>query len=419
MNENKDNLNIQPTINIGTVGVAAGGKSTLAEILVGKKTQMHTKELTGQHTINICFANSFIYKDERNKSFIPNKKQRKKGLENYKIDNCFSLIDCPGHSELLLKTLASIELMDAVFVIVPLNEEIEKQSELLQHLLVVKAMNIKKIIVLLNKIDLINDKNKILEKKRQVQELFSKLEIEPCSYIPTSLSKGVGVDYLIEDLNKHFFISNNNDKNIDDLENPLIILRSWDINSVHVPYHKVKPGVIGGTGGSYQNEEKVIILPGYVNNGTFKPYELTINTMETDRKPILEKSKKGGLVGISFYELDPTISKNNQLVGNIMCSDEYDYQIYSELSVKIDLFPIDKIISSYKPKVNQKIYCIINAKTREGTITQAKKNNITFKLEKPICAIKNKFILLTNENNQYIPVGLAEIKKGKKLKRIN
>ena len=102
MSENKDDLNIQPTINIGTVGVAAGGKSTLAEILVGKKTQMHTKELTGQYTINM-FANSFIYSDEKNKSFIPTKKQRKKGLEDYKIDNCFSLIDCPGHSELLLK----------------------------------------------------------------------------------------------------------------------------------------------------------------------------------------------------------------------------------------------------------------------------------------------------------------------------
>jgi translation initiation factor 2 gamma subunit (eIF-2gamma) len=276
-------------------------------------------------------------------------------------------------------------------------------------------MNIKKIIVLLNKIDLINDKKIILENKNEIENLFDELKIEPCSYIPTCLSKGLGINEIIYDINKYFF------ENIDNIhkKDPLIVLRSWDVNSVHIPYNKIKPGIIGGTGGSYQEDDKVLILPGYIiNDKSYKPYELTIKNMETDRKTIYGKSKPGGLIGISFYELDPTISKNNQLVGNIMCLKTDKYDVYSEITVTIDMFPNEHILKKWKPIVNQKIYCIINAKTRESIITNTKKNNITFKFDNPICPTKNKIILLTSLNNQYIPIGIGEIKKGKKLKCI-
>eukprot|EP01088_Endostelium_zonatum_P019433 TRINITY_DN6706_c0_g1_i2.p1 TRINITY_DN6706_c0_g1~~TRINITY_DN6706_c0_g1_i2.p1 ORF type:complete len:123 (-),score=7.18 TRINITY_DN6706_c0_g1_i2:119-487(-) len=53
---------LQPTLNIGTLGHVAHGKSTLVRIISGISTQKHNKELERNMTIKLGYANAKIYK---------------------------------------------------------------------------------------------------------------------------------------------------------------------------------------------------------------------------------------------------------------------------------------------------------------------------------------------------------------------
>src|SRR5665811_656466 len=52
----------QATINIGTIGHVAHGKSTIVKAISGVKTTKHSKELVRNITIQLGYANAKIYK---------------------------------------------------------------------------------------------------------------------------------------------------------------------------------------------------------------------------------------------------------------------------------------------------------------------------------------------------------------------
>ena len=88
-------------------------------------------------------------------------------------------------------------------VFIGVKEKLESKPQLIQHLLGIKLGGIKKIIVCLNKIDLVS-KDVLLEYKKDVDALFSKYGIKPNYIIPTSFNKGIGLNWVLNAIQELF-----------------------------------------------------------------------------------------------------------------------------------------------------------------------------------------------------------------------
>ena len=245
MQTHKDErMNKQPLFNVGMLGSVADGKSTCVRVLTGIKTQRHSNEKNRNITIKPGYANMKIWSKDSNLKSTDSKPSSLSNDDGEEMDlvHHISFIDCPGHQELILTMLGSIRLMKGVIVIVSASEEISKKPQLIQHLAAIKLAGIKKVIVCLNKLDLI-DKSLAISRHKDLIEMLKKFEIEPCSIIPTSFNKNVGIDWLLNDIIKYFQLNDETD----DSDSEFLATRSFDINKAGMDFSALNGGVIGGS----------------------------------------------------------------------------------------------------------------------------------------------------------------------------
>ncbi|MBD3338362.1 MAG: GTP-binding protein [Candidatus Lokiarchaeota archaeon] len=130
----KDTMDIRKktSVHIGLFGHIDSGKTAIAEVLsqivstAGIDAHPQSKERG--ITIDLGFT-----------SFI---------LEDYLI----TLVDGPGHADLIKISAASVEIIDCALIVIDINKGPQVQTG--EHLIMIEALNIKKILVILNKIDL-------------------------------------------------------------------------------------------------------------------------------------------------------------------------------------------------------------------------------------------------------------------------
>jgi len=77
------------------------------------------------------------------------------GFTSFIIDKYLvTLVDGPGHADLIKISAASVEIIDCAIMVIDINKGPQVQTG--EHLVMIEALNIEKIIVILNKIDLFN-----------------------------------------------------------------------------------------------------------------------------------------------------------------------------------------------------------------------------------------------------------------------
>jgi translation initiation factor 2 subunit 3 len=409
----------QPFFNIGCLGSVSEGKSTLVEILTGIKTQTHSKEKVKNITIKQGYCNMKIWKEEN--KYITTNGDKKLDL---KLKNYISFVDCPGHHSYILTALSSIYLMDGVVIVIAVDQPLSTKSQLLQHLIAIKIANIKKIIICLNKIDLV-EKYTVLSIKNELDEILEKLDIKPFIIIPTSFNKNLGVDYIIESIMTLF---NPEDKfNLfTNEENPIFqISRSFDINkpgtilysndilnnNIENNLFKLKGGVLGGSliKGKLKIDDIIEIKPGNILNinnkmscESIKSKIISIKTDKTD----LEEIIPGGLIGI-LTDIDPYYCKNDSnlnsnLFGNLLGLINNLPNIYTELTLNINIINIFDFI--WKPKLNDIVILQIGIASTNASISKINNNKILFKFNKPICITHNQHIIICYNINNILKI---------------
>ena len=123
----------QATINIGTIGHVAHGKSTVVKALSTVKTVRFKSELERNITIKLGYANAKIYKaiDKNIKrpdcyislgSKTPDIYNDKIHNIKYKLERHVSFVDCPGHDILMATMLNGAAVMDAALLLISANE---------------------------------------------------------------------------------------------------------------------------------------------------------------------------------------------------------------------------------------------------------------------------------------------------------
>ena len=397
-----------PVMNIGLIGHVDHGKTTLTSALSGKWTDTHSEELKRGITIKLGYADIEIRKDAKNNFTNKEKVDGKKTELIRKI----SLVDAPGHETLMAVMISGAAIMDGAILMVAANE-VCPQPQTREHLTVLKILGIKNIIIVQNKVDLITQK----EAKKHYEQI-NKFVTDTLGFevpiIPMSAQKGANLDILIEAI-EEFMPTLKRKKKAD---SSFIVARSFDINKPGTKIEKLTGGILGGTitGGTFKVGQEIEISPGFKteNKGiaTWTPIKTKIKNIVAGKKSISEKGP-GGSVAIET-ELDPSQTKTDSLVGNVIGNPGKTPEIIYNLKIETHLF--DKVLGAKEDlqieeiKINEPLVINIGTATTWGIVNQIG-NTTVINLKRAISANLGAKIAISRKfGNRWHLIGWGEIK---------
>lgn len=374
-------------INIGLIGHVAHGKSSLVKALTGTNTVRFKKELERNITMKLGYADCYIFKEN-------NEFKTSKHFQNNSIN--VSFIDCPGHDAYVSTMISGTCIMDGVILLVSANEKCP-MPQTIEHINIIKILGIKNIIVVQNKIDLVSRFEAIQNYKDIRNFLHKNFGENNIPIIPTSASQGLGISSVCKCI-YNLFQEKINEKINEKNNNEMTIIRSFDINKPGSIIDEIQGGIIGGsiTQGSFSKHSKIEITPGIIYKTKEQEFYyspiisniLSININNNDTNI----AHKGGLIGIGL-DIDPSLTKNNNLVGHIVSDINKGPNVYSKI-----------IVSKQKEKsFNKKEEVLINsgAFQTEGIIKE-KDNKFKIYLNIPIPSkIGSNIIISKKINNSW------------------
>lgn len=320
----------QATINVGTIGHVAHGKTTVVKCISGVNTIRHKIEQQRRFTFNLGYANAKLYKcntckgPSAYKSFGSEKEDElkcevKDCTGKLQLQRHISFVDCPGHDILMATMLNGAAVMDAALLLIAANEPCP-QPQTSEHLAAVEKMNLKHIIILQNKIDIVIKDNKkdsvAKEQYLQIKKFVKNTNAQNSSIIPISAQFKYNIDVIVQHLCQIPIP-------IRDFDSPpkFIVVRSFDVNKPGTTLNDLKGGVAGGTllRGILKVGDEVEIRPGNIvkENETVKyiPLRTRITSLFTEKNELLF-AVPGGLIGVGT-NLDPFLTRQNSLVGRV------------------------------------------------------------------------------------------------------
>jgi len=390
-----------PEINIGVVGHIDHGKTTLLSKLTGKFTDTHSEELKRGITIKLGYSETILYKD--------GEKINNEGKG--KPVRYVSFIDAPGHEMLMATMLSGATSFDAAILVVAANEGIKSQTK--EHFMALQAKKIKNIIIVQNKIDLV-DKEKAIENQKEIRKLLKGTIAENAPIIPISAQQGVNIEKIFEELAKIEIPKRDLDS-----EPIFLIARSFDINRPGKKIKELNGGVLGGIlkKGKLSIGDKIEIKPGRL---TIKNNQKIYQTVYTKIKS-LHKGKEsvnevfpGASIAIET-ELDPFLTKADSLTGCVVSKEGVLPEITSKIKIKTTLF--EKMMQNEKEekipelKTKEMIMLSVDTTITVGIVEKINKDEtIEFSLNIPVVALVGDNVgLARNISGHWRLIGFGEI----------
>jgi translation initiation factor 2 subunit 3 len=227
----------QATINIGTIGHVAHGKSTVVKAISGVQTVRFKNELERNITIKLGYANAKIYKCDNPlcprptcfKSYgsekeVDPKCEREDCEGTYRLLRHVSFVDCPGHDILMSTMLSGAAVMDAALLLIAGNESCP-QPQTSEHLAAIEIMKLSHIVILQNKVDLMKEEN-ALEHYLSIKKFIRGTVADESPVIPISAQLKFNIDAVLDSLVSTIPIPIR-----DFTASPhMMIIRSFDVN---------------------------------------------------------------------------------------------------------------------------------------------------------------------------------------------
>merc|ERR1712194_194391 len=244
-----------------------------------------------------------------------------------------SFVDCPGHDILMATMLNGAAVMDAALLLVAGNEPCP-QPQTSEHLAAVEIMQLKQIIILQNKIDLVKEEQAIAQ-QQDIKRFVEGTVAESAPIIPISAQLKYNLDVVAE------YICNKIPVPPRDFSSMpvMIIIRSFDVNKPGEEVKNLKGGVAGGSiiKGVLRVGEEIEIRPGVVSkdsNGKSicKPICSRIMSLAAETNS-LQFAVPGGLIGVGT-KIDPFLTRADRLLGQVLGRPDGLPEIYVEIEVK-------------------------------------------------------------------------------------
>lgn len=377
----------QPEINIGLIGHVDHGKTTLTERLSGKWTDTHSEEVKRGITIRLGYADAVFSKCRKCSKYTVEKKCPECGSAAEPVRKV-SFVDAPGHESLMATMLGGATMMDGALLLISANEECP-QPQTREHLMALQIIGIKNLIVVQNKIDLV-DEEKAIRNHKQIRDFLKETNYKNAPIIPVSAQHGVNIDILIEAIEKKIPTPKRNPK-----KKPLLyVARSFDVNKPGSKSEKIVGGILGGilVQGILKSGDKIEIKPGRKvtenNQVVYKPLTTSITDIKTGGLSV-KQAGPGGSIGV-MTSLDPAIVKSDNLTGSVLGRPGTLPKVWNELNLEIHLLErvvgTDKDLEVEPIKMSEPLMLNVNSSATVGIVTKLGKDEIICKLKIPVCA---------------------------------
>ena len=155
----------KPHVNIGTIGHVDHGKTTLTAAI--------TKVLAAKGLSEI---KSFDQIDN-----APEEKERGITINTAHVEyqtatRHYAHVDCPGHADYVKNMVTGAAQMDGAILVVAATDGPMPQTN--EHVLLAKQVNVPKMVVFLNKVDLVDDEEMLDLVEMEVRDLLSKYDFD-------------------------------------------------------------------------------------------------------------------------------------------------------------------------------------------------------------------------------------------------
>jgi len=379
----------QPEVNIGTLGHVDNGKSTLVQAFTGIWPSKHSEELRRGITIRIGYADAALYKcnncDEP-MCFCSTKSCPNCGQETEFLRG-ISFVDCPGHHSLMVTMLAGAALMDGALLVIAADKDCPQPQDR-EHLAAAEIVGINQIVIVQNKIDLV-DRAQNIKNYQQILKFVENTIASKAPIIPVSAQHSANIDMLIEEIEKNIPTPER------ELNKPPImnIVRSFDVNLPGTDARKIVGGVVGGTitQGEFNVGDEIEISPGIQveksGKSFYQPLTTEITSLQAGGK-INKKASSGGLVGVGT-SLDPSMTKADRLIGNLVGKPNLLPTVLYDMSLDIHLFEraigTANQISVERIKTNEPLALNVGTAVTAGIVSSARRDIIDITLRRPVC----------------------------------
>lgn len=399
---------IQPEVSIGFVGHVDHGKTTLTQRLSGKWTDTHSEELKRGITIRLGYADIDVYQDTKTEKYLTSSDD----LSSAKHVRRISLVDAPGHESLMATMLSGAAIMDGAILLVAANERCP-QPQTVEHLTALQVAGIRNVIVVQNKIDLVNEE-RAMKNFTQIKEFLEKTPFKDAPVIPISAFHGANIDTLLAAIEEHIPTPTRDEK----ASAQMLIARSFDINKPGSKPSAIKGGVLGGslTQGSISVGDEIEIRPGRremkKNKIVSTPITTTVTGVMSAGKPV-DRIGPGGSVAL-MTSLDPAIVAGDRMSGHVVGPVGKLPPIWSEIRLEVTLlerFVDGKDELVVRPLANRETLMLnVNSAATVGIVEELKKNTAILRLKLPICAAIGQHVAISrNLGNRWRLIGYGTI----------
>lgn len=425
----------QATINIGTIGHVAHGKSTVVKAISGVHTVRFKNELERNITIKLGYANAKIYKCEDEACPRP---QCYRAYGSSKEDNPLcevpgwegkrmkllrhvSFVDCPGHDILMATMLNGAAVMDGALLLIAANETCP-QPQTSEHLAAVEIMRLGHIIILQNKVDLIQE-SVAANQQEAIQKFIQGTIADGSPVVPVSAQLKYNIDVVCE------YLVNKIPVPVRDFTSSpeMIVIRSFDVNKPGSEVDEIEGGVAGGSilKGVLKMGMEIEVRPGMVSKdsqGKLKctPIYSRIVSLKAEQND-LQFAVPGGLIGVGTT-MDPTLTRADRLVGQVLGAVGALPEVFVELEVNFFLLRRllgvrtqgnEKAGKVQKLQKGEVLMLNIGSMSTGGRVLAVKSDLAKLQLTAPVCTTEGEKIALSRRvDKHWRLIGWGQIQKG-------
>ena len=151
-------------MNIGTIGHVDHGKTTLTAAITTVLAKAGLSELRSFDSIDNA-------PEEKERGITINTSH----VEYQTANRHYAHVDCPGHADYVKNMVTGAAQMDGAILVVAATDGPMPQTN--EHVLLAKQVNVPRIVVFLNKCDMVDDPEMLDLVEMEVRDLLSKLAL--------------------------------------------------------------------------------------------------------------------------------------------------------------------------------------------------------------------------------------------------
>ena len=153
----------KPHVNIGTIGHVDHGKTTLTAAITTVLAKKGLSELRSFDSIDNA-------PEEKERGITINTSH----VEYETANRHYAHVDCPGHADYVKNMVTGAAQMDGAIIVVAATDGPMPQTR--EHILLARQVNVPRLVVFLNKCDMVDDEELLELVEMEVRELLSKYD---------------------------------------------------------------------------------------------------------------------------------------------------------------------------------------------------------------------------------------------------